>query len=59
VVDGVLLEIADLDAVLGRARDAGAEVLRGPEQQPPGRLATVADPEGHRWMLLEPLPESR
>ena len=54
VVDGVLIELDDLDAVLERARGAGAEVLRGPEEQPPGRLATVADPEGHRWMLMQP-----
>ena len=54
VVDGVLLEVDDFDDALERARTGGGEVIRGPEEQPQGRLATIADPEGHRWMLLQP-----
>jgi PhnB protein len=54
VVDGVLVHVEDLDAHLAQARAAGAEILRGPDDQPFGRLYTAADPEGHRWMFVEP-----
>ena len=53
-VDGVLVHIEDLDAHLALARSAGAEILRGPEDQPWGRRYTAADPEGHRWMFVQP-----
>jgi uncharacterized glyoxalase superfamily protein PhnB len=53
-VDGVLVHVEDLDAHLAQARAAGAEILRGPEDQPFGRLYTAADPEGHRWMFVQP-----
>jgi uncharacterized glyoxalase superfamily protein PhnB len=54
VVDGVLVQVEDLDAHLERARSAGAEILRGPDDQPFGRLYTAADVEGHRWMFVQP-----
>src|SRR5512132_1663959 len=54
VVDGVLVQVEDLDAHLERARSAGAEILRGPDEQPFGRLYTAADVEGHRWMFVQP-----
>ena len=54
VVDGVLVHVADLDAHLDRARAAGAEILRGPDAQPFGRLYSAADQEGHRWMFVQP-----
>jgi uncharacterized glyoxalase superfamily protein PhnB len=54
VVDGVLVQVDDLDAHLERARTAGAEILRGPDDQPFGRLYTAADVEGHRWMFIQP-----
>lgn len=54
VVDGVQVEVADLDAHYQRARAAGAEILREPEEQPFGRLYSAADPEGHRWMFMQP-----
>jgi uncharacterized glyoxalase superfamily protein PhnB len=54
VVDGVLVQVEDLDAHLERARTAGAEILRGPDDQPFGRLYTAADVEGHRWMFVQP-----
>lgn len=53
VVDGVLVEVDDLDACLERARAAGAEIIRGPEDSGFGRLFTAADPEGHRWMVSQ------
>ena len=54
VVDGVLVQVDDLDAHLERARTAGADILRGPDDQPFGRLYTAADVEGHRWMFIQP-----
>jgi uncharacterized glyoxalase superfamily protein PhnB len=54
VVDGVLVHVEDLDAHLERARKSGAEILRGPDDQPFGRLYTAADVEGHRWMFIQP-----
>ena len=54
VVDGVLVHVEDVDAHLGHARAAGAEILRGPDDQPFGRLYAAADPEGHRWMFVQP-----
>jgi PhnB protein len=54
VVDGVLVHVPDLDAHLARSRAGGASILRGPEDQPFGRLYTAADLEGHRWMFVEP-----
>jgi uncharacterized glyoxalase superfamily protein PhnB len=54
VVDGVLVQVDDLDAHLEHARTAGAEILRGPDDQPFGRLYTAADVEGHRWMFVQP-----
>ena len=53
VVDGVHVEIADVDAHCAQARAAGAEILREPEDLPFGRLYSAADPEGHRWMFMQ------
>lgn len=55
VIDGVLVELDDVDAHLERSRAAGATILRGPEDQPFGRLYTAADHEGHRWMFVQPV----
>lgn len=52
VVDGVWVAVDDVDAHAATAREAGAEILRGPETIPVGRLYTAADPEGHRWMFM-------
>ena len=54
VIDGVHVEVEDVDAHFGRARAAGAEILRGPEDLPFGRLYAAADLEGHRWMFMQP-----
>jgi uncharacterized glyoxalase superfamily protein PhnB len=53
VVDGVLVQVDDLDAHHARAVAAGANVIRGPEEGPDGRLYTAEDLEGHRWMFEE------
>jgi PhnB protein len=54
VIDGVHVEVGDLDAHYERARAAGASVLREPENLPFGRLYSAADIEGHRWMFMQP-----
>jgi uncharacterized glyoxalase superfamily protein PhnB len=51
VVDGLLVVVDDLDAHHARAAAAGANVIRPPEEGPDGRLYTVEDLEGHRWMF--------
>lgn len=40
---------AEVDAWIARARDAGAEVVTEPTQQPWGYTGTFADPDGHLW----------
>jgi uncharacterized protein len=42
---------ADVDAVLKRARQAGAEVIAEPVPQPWGYSGVFADPDGHLWMI--------
>jgi PhnB protein len=54
VIDGVHVEVGDVDAHCERARAAGATILREPEDQPFGRLYSAEDPEGHRWMFTKP-----
>jgi PhnB protein len=52
IVDGVLVYVDDVDAHYARAREAGAGILREPEDQPFGRLYSAEDVEGHRWMFM-------
>lgn len=56
VVDGVLVIVDDVDAHCARAREAGATILTDPVDDGPGRLYRAEDPEGHRWMFLQPKP---
>ena len=52
VIDGVFVEIDDLDAHHAHAVAAGARILREPEDPGVGvRIYTAEDPEGHRWMF--------
>lgn len=50
----IVLQAADTDAVVEQAVSAGATVLREPKDDPYGRMATLADPFGHRWMIHGP-----
>jgi PhnB protein len=52
VMDGVLVQVTDVDAHCARARAAGAVVLSDPEDTPHGRQYRVEDHEGHRWMFV-------
>jgi uncharacterized glyoxalase superfamily protein PhnB len=54
VVDGVHVEVADVDAHHEQARAAGATIIRELEDLPFGRLYAAEDPEGHRWMFMQP-----
>jgi uncharacterized glyoxalase superfamily protein PhnB len=52
--------MADVDSHAVRARAAGANVLREPEDQPYGtRSYAVEDLEGHRWIFAQHLHEDR
>lgn len=48
---------SEVDSLVDRAAQAGAEVVSAPAQQPWGYVGTVADPDGHLWMVTAgPLP---
>ena len=52
VIDGLFVEVGDVDAHCERARAAGATILREPEEPGIGfRIYSAEDPEGHRWMF--------
>lgn len=57
VVDGVYVQVDDVDEHHARAVEAGAVVIR-PLADAEGigeRLYTAEDLEGHRWMFAQPL----
>ncbi|WP_018680321.1 VOC family protein [Actinokineospora enzanensis] len=45
------IQVEDVDAVFTRAIEAGATAERQPEDRGYGRIATLVDPFGHRWLL--------
>ena len=52
VGSAVHLHVADVDAMIQQARDAGAEVTMEPQDMFYGeRVAKLKDPFGHEWML--------
>jgi len=53
IIDGVLVFVDDLDAHLSRSKAAGATILSGIEEGPPGRRYRAEDLEGHRWFFFE------
>ena len=56
VIDGLFVEVEDVDAHYQRARDAGATILREPEEPGIGaRIYSAEDLEGHRWMFGQPV----
>lgn len=54
VIDGVQIEVDDVEAHHARAAAAGARMLSGIESNPYGRLYRAEDLEGHRWMFIQP-----
>ena len=57
VIDGVLVEVDDIDAHFERAIAAGATILSEPEDVPDVgvRHYRAEDLEGHRWMFSQDL----
>ncbi|MFE1101324.1 VOC family protein [Nocardiopsis alba] len=52
-----VFHVMDCDAVIAELRDAGGQVLMGPEDAPGvGRLAVCSDPFGAGFVLLTPSP---
>jgi PhnB protein len=51
---GVFVCIADVDAHCERARAAGAEIEKPPEDLPYGRSYTARDLDGHPWFFTTP-----
>jgi PhnB protein len=56
VVDGVMVQVVDIEAHYERARAAGATILSELEDNPGigQRQYRVEDIEGHRWMFVQP-----
>ena len=48
------LEVADVDAVIGRAVEAGADLDRPAADYDYGRNGVIRDPFGHRWLISGP-----
>jgi uncharacterized glyoxalase superfamily protein PhnB len=56
---GLYVYVDDVDAHFERAKAAGAEIIRPPEDQEYGdRRYDVADPEGHRWYFAAHIRET-
>jgi uncharacterized glyoxalase superfamily protein PhnB len=52
VIDGVFVEVDDVDAHFKQAEAAGATIIRALADPGYGfRVYTAEDPEGHRWMF--------
>ncbi len=51
---GIFIYLADVDAHFERARDAGAEIVKAPYDEPYGRTYTVRDLDGHPWFFTTP-----
>jgi uncharacterized glyoxalase superfamily protein PhnB len=51
VIDGLVVQVDDVDAHFRRATAAGATVLSEPEDKGYGRSYSAEDIEGHRWMF--------
>lgn len=49
----IYVTVPDADAVVEKAKSAGAEVLAGPMDMPGvGRMATLRDPQGARFAVI-------
>jgi len=51
---GVFIYLADVDAHYERAREAGAEIVQAPYDEPCGRTYTARDLDGHPWFFTTP-----
>lgn len=58
VIDGLFVEVEDVDAHYARAVNAGTTIIREPEDPGIGhRIYTAEDLEGHRWMFGQGLAD--
>ena len=57
IIDGVLVDIDDVDAHFRQAKAAGSNILSEPEDVAEAgiRHYRVEDIEGHRWMFSQPI----
>jgi len=56
VIDGLFVEVENVDAHHARAVESGATVIRGLDEPGIGyRIYTAEDLEGHRWMFGQSL----
>ncbi|WP_151526281.1 VOC family protein [Serinicoccus kebangsaanensis] len=46
--------VEDADAAIDRARELGGRLVHGPDDMPVGRLATIEDPQGGVFMVMQP-----
>lgn len=53
---GFFLRVDYFDAIFGRLTEAGVEIVRGPFDQPYGRVCVFRDIAGNQWDLLGPEP---
>ena len=52
VIDGLFVEVEDVESHFAKARENGATILREPEEPGIGyRIYAAEDLEGHRWMF--------
>ena len=54
IIDGVQVEVDDVEAHHARAGAAGARLLTPLRDEGYGRLYNAEDLEGHRWMFIQP-----
>jgi uncharacterized glyoxalase superfamily protein PhnB len=58
VIDGLFVVVDDVEAHYAHAVEAGATILREPEEPGVGyRIYTAEDLEGHRWMFGQRLAD--
>ena len=58
VIDGLFVEVENVDAHHARAEEHGATILRGLDEPGIGyRIYTAEDIEGHRWMFGQKLAD--
>jgi len=54
---GIFVYLADVDAHYARAREAGAEIVHPPHDEPYGRTYTARDLDRHPWFFTTPPPD--
>jgi uncharacterized glyoxalase superfamily protein PhnB len=50
------VQVVNVDDTVRKATEQGATIERQPVDEPYGRIASLVDPFGHRWMVNQPPP---